>query len=76
MTRSCSASSICSSRSDSSWAMRVTGMPVHIATISAMSSSSTIGRLGLALALPVAAQLSRSARAAFASRVAQLAAAS
>ena len=30
MTRLCSASSIWSSRSDSSWAMRVTGMPVHI----------------------------------------------
>ena len=32
-----------SSRSDSSWAMRVTGMPVHIATTWAISSSSTVG---------------------------------
>ena len=32
-----------SSRSDSSWAMRVTGMPVHIATTWAISSSSTLG---------------------------------
>ncbi len=32
-----------SSRSDSSWAMRVTGMPVHIATTWAISSSSTTG---------------------------------
>ncbi len=36
-------SSILSSRSDSSWAMRVTGMPVHIATTCAISSSSTLG---------------------------------
>ena len=43
MTRSCSASSIWSSRSDSSWAIRVTGMPVHMETTSAMSSSSTVG---------------------------------
>ncbi len=43
MTRLCSASSMWSSRSDSSWAMRVTGMPVHIATTWAISSSSTIG---------------------------------
>ena len=34
---------MCSSRSDSSWAIRVTGMPVHIATTWAMSSSSTVG---------------------------------
>ena len=45
MTRLWSASSICSSRSDSSWAMRVTGMPVHIATTWAMSSSVTSGVL-------------------------------
>ena len=32
-----------SSRSDSSWAIRVTGMPVHIATTWAISSSSTTG---------------------------------
>ena len=32
-----------SSRCDSSWAMRVTGMPVHIATTWAISSSSTVG---------------------------------
>ena len=32
-----------SSRSDSSWAMRVTGMPVHIATTWAISSSPTVG---------------------------------
>ena len=36
-------SSILSSRSDSSWAIRVTGMPVHIATTCAISSSSTLG---------------------------------
>ena len=34
---------MCSSRSDSSWAMRVTGMPVHMATTWAISSSSTMG---------------------------------
>ncbi len=34
-----------SSRSDSSCAMRVTGMPVHIATTWAMSSSPTTGTL-------------------------------
>ncbi len=43
MTRACSASSMWSSRSDSSWAMRVTGMPVHMATTWAMSSSPTSG---------------------------------
>ena len=43
MTRLWSASSMCSSRSDSSWAIRVTGMPVHIATTWAMSSSPTTG---------------------------------
>ena len=32
-----------SSRSDSSWAIRVTGMPVHIATTWAISSSPTVG---------------------------------
>ena len=32
-----------SRRCDSSWAMRVTGMPVHIATTWAISSSSTVG---------------------------------
>ena len=32
-----------SSRSDSSCAIRVTGMPVHIATTWAISSSSTVG---------------------------------
>ncbi len=41
--RSCSASSICSRRSDSSWAICVTGMPVHIETTSAMSSAVTCG---------------------------------
>ena len=34
---------MCSSRSDSSSEMRVTGMPVHIATTWAISSSSTVG---------------------------------
>ena len=43
MTRLWSESSIWSSRSDSSWAIRVTGMPVHIATTWAISSSSTVG---------------------------------
>jgi hypothetical protein len=43
MTRWWRASSILSSRSDSSCAMRVTGMPVHIATTWAISSSSTVG---------------------------------
>ena len=43
MTRPWSASSMLSRRCDSSWAMRVTGMPVHIATTWAISSSSTVG---------------------------------
>jgi hypothetical protein len=43
MTRPWRASSMWSSRSDSSWAIRVTGMPVHIATTWAISSSSTEG---------------------------------
>src|SRR5260370_36284613 len=43
MTRACSASSIWSSRCDSSWAIRMTGIPVHIETIWAISSSPTAG---------------------------------
>ena len=43
MTRPWRTSSILSRRSDSSCAMRVTGMPVHIATTWAISSSSTLG---------------------------------
>ena len=43
MTRWWRTSSILSRRSDSSWAMRVTGIPVHIATTWAISSSSTLG---------------------------------
>ena len=35
---------MCSRRSDSSWAMRVTGIPVHMETIWATSSSVTWGR--------------------------------
>ena len=42
-TRLWRASSMCISRSDSSWAIRVTGMPVHIATTWAISSSPTVG---------------------------------
>ena len=53
MTRSCSASSIWSSRSDSSSAMRVTGMPVHIATTWAMSSSVTSACRRACVCLPV-----------------------
>ena len=43
MTRPWRASSMLSRRCDSSWAMRVTGIPVHIATTWAISSSSTLG---------------------------------
>ena len=43
MTRPWRASSMWSRRSDSSAAIRVTGMPVHIATTWAISSSSTVG---------------------------------
>ena len=43
MTRLWSASSIFSRRSDSSALMRMTGMPVHMLTTWAMSSSVTTG---------------------------------
>ena len=43
MTLLCSASSMCRRRSCSSLAMRVTGMPVHMLTTSAMSSGPTTG---------------------------------
>src|SRR5437773_615262 len=43
MTRWWIDSSMWSSRSDSSWAIRVTGMPVHMATTWAISSSPTVG---------------------------------
>ena len=45
-----------SSRCDSSCAMRVTGMPVHIATTWAISSSSTVGCSPRDLRLPFVAQ--------------------
>ena len=57
MTRLWRASSMWSSRSDSSCAIRVTGMPVHIATTWAISSSSTVGLLGRDGRLPVRAEL-------------------
>ena len=56
MTRLWSASSMWSSRSDSSWAMRVTGMPVHIATTWAISSSSTVGWSPEIVGLPLGAE--------------------
>ena len=43
MTRLWRASSMCSRRSDSSALMRITGMPVHMLTTWAMSSSVTTG---------------------------------
>ena len=54
MTRSWSASSMCSSRSDSCSEMRVTGMPVHIATTWAISSSPTVGWSPEIVRLPLA----------------------
>ena len=56
MTRPWSASSMWSSRSDSSWAIRVTGMPVHIATTWAISSSSTVRLVARDLGLPLGAE--------------------
>ncbi len=46
----CSSSSICSRRSDSSSASTMTGIPVHIDTISAISSTLTVGLLSLSQA--------------------------
>ena len=45
-----------SRRCDSSWAIRVTGMPVHIATTWAISSSSTVGWSPRDLRLPLGAR--------------------
>ena len=67
MTRLWSASSMWSSRSDSSWAIRVTGMPVHIATTWAISSSSTVGWSPDDLGLPLGSERVDRSRAAVAS---------
>ena len=45
MMRFCRSPSICSNRSDSAWAICITGTPVHIATTSAISSEVTVGLL-------------------------------
>ena len=54
---------MCSSRSDSSCAIRVTGIPVHIATTWAISSSSTVGWSPAILACHSARKVSTRSRA-------------